>query len=56
MKFYCHSGARAISAFARVFDARWRVNPEPRYEISTCFWIPGPRASLASRNDAEVNA
>src|SRR5665811_1746436 len=29
-----HSGARAISAFTRVFDALWRANPESR-DLST---------------------
>src|SRR5262245_32267372 len=29
-KGFRHSGARAISAFTRVFDALWRANPESR--------------------------
>jgi hypothetical protein len=27
------------------------VNPESRNNVSICGWIPGPLASLASRND-----
>jgi hypothetical protein len=41
----CHSGARAISAFTRVFDALWPANPEFRHNDRLCNWIPGSRLS-----------
>ena len=31
-----HSGARAIGAFTRVFDALWRANPESRSRYAQC--------------------
>jgi len=47
MSFPCHSGARAISAFTRVFDALWLANPESGGKRRVRVWIPGP--ALARR-------
>jgi hypothetical protein len=45
VRFSCHSGARAPSAFTRVFDALWRANPESRSDPTRGPWIPGPRVA-----------
>src|SRR5581483_4257718 len=41
-EFFRYSGARAISAFTRVFDALWRANPESRRKCRAGIRIPGP--------------
>jgi hypothetical protein len=47
-----HSGARAISAFTRVFDALWRANPESRAARAEPTALDsGSGANAPSRND-----
>jgi len=36
-----HSGARAVSAFARVFDALWHTSPESRCTLRPLFLDSG---------------
>jgi hypothetical protein len=49
---FCHSGARAYSAFTRVFDALWRANPESILQNGGYGF--GARRFAASRNDEEL--